>query len=108
MRHQKLEGWCTDPFARHEARWLSAGNPTKLVKDANTTGYDDPPDEPISLVPELIEHDPISGASDLRRADDAERNGSVFDHDQVYMRQMDAVWSDGAPDFTRLMKGEKY
>ena len=92
-----LEGWCTDPFARHEARWLSDGNPTKLVRDGETTAYDEPPDEPFVRVPELIEYDPAPNGADLRRADEAESDGSSFDQDQAYMNQMDAVWSDGAP-----------
>lgn len=109
MSHETiLEGWCTDPYARHEARWLSDGKPTKLVRDGNTTTYDEPPDEPFVRVPELIEQDPISGATDLMRTDDAERDGSTFDQDTAYMRQMDTVWSDGAPDFKRIEKGEKY
>ena len=43
--HLELEGWCTDPFGRHEARWLSQGTPTKLVRDGGVESYDDPPDE---------------------------------------------------------------
>ena len=27
------EGWYTDPYGRHEARWMSAGTPTRLVRD---------------------------------------------------------------------------
>jgi hypothetical protein len=108
MSQGNLEGWCTDPHARHEARWLSVGKPTKLVRDGDTTAYDEPPDEPFVRMPELIEHDSSRGSADLVRADDAERDGSSFDQDQAYMRQMDTVWSDGAPDFTRITKGEKY
>ena len=33
------------PFGRHEARWLPAGSPTKLVRDGSLESYDDPPDE---------------------------------------------------------------
>jgi hypothetical protein len=108
MSQGNLEGWCTDPYARHEARWLSDGKPTKLVRDGDTTTYDEPPREPFIRVPELIERDLAPGGADLVRADDAERDRSSFDQDQAYMRQMDAVWSDGAPDFTRIVKGEKY
>ena len=35
------EGWCTDPFGRHEARWLSFGKPTKLVRDGGVETYDE-------------------------------------------------------------------
>ena len=31
--HEEEEGWFTDPFGRHEARWLSFGKPTKLVRE---------------------------------------------------------------------------
>jgi len=108
VSHKAPEGWCTAPYARHDARWLSDGKPTKLVRDGDTTAYDEPPEGPFIQFPDLIEHDPAPGGGDLRRADDAERNGSSFDQGEAYMRQMDAVWSDGAPDFTRIMKGEKY
>jgi hypothetical protein len=97
MSKRALEGWGTDPYARHEARWLSDGEPTKLVRDGATTAYDEPPDEPFVREPELIEGDPVLGGGDLKRADDAERSSSPFDHGVAYMNQMDAVWSDGAP-----------
>jgi hypothetical protein len=38
------EGWYTDPWGHHEARWMSDGVPTKLVRDAGLESYDDPPD----------------------------------------------------------------
>jgi hypothetical protein len=71
MRAEDLEGWCTDPFGRHEARWLSQGTPTKLVRDGEVESYDDPPDEEPSQAAELIE--PIvapDGGADLIRAGD--------------------------------------
>jgi hypothetical protein len=33
MSKQPEEGWYTDPYERHEARWLSEGEPSKLVRD---------------------------------------------------------------------------
>ncbi len=108
MSFQTLEGGGTDPYAQHEARWLSDGRPTRLVRDGDATSYDDLPEGPWARAPEPIEPAPESGPADLRRADDAERDGSSFDKGKAYMREMDAVWSDGAPDFTRFMKGEKY
>jgi hypothetical protein len=69
METEGLEGWCTDPFGRHEARWLSQGTPTKLVRDGEVESYDDPPDEEPSQVPELIVADvPPDGGRDLIRA----------------------------------------
>jgi len=94
----KPEGWYTDPYARHEARWLSDGVPTKLVRDGETTSYDEPPGGPFVRQPEVIDFHPGEGnANDLRRADDAERGPTDLDLDEAWMRAMDASWSDGAP-----------
>lgn len=35
------EGWCPDPFGRHESRWMSAGVPTSLVRDDGVESHDD-------------------------------------------------------------------
>jgi hypothetical protein len=74
MSDELQEGWFTDPYGIHEARWLSGGRPTKLVRDGDIETYDDPPEGPPSLVPERLEADPRAvGGSDLRRADEAEQ-----------------------------------
>jgi hypothetical protein len=39
------EGWHADPFGRHEARWMSDGTPTALVRDGDVESCDAPPDE---------------------------------------------------------------
>lgn len=94
----KPEGWYTDPYARHEARWLSDGRATKLVRDGDVTSYDEPPGGPFLSEPEPIEFHPgWDSADDLRRADDAERGPLDLDRGEAYMRSMDALWSDGAP-----------
>jgi hypothetical protein len=67
---EPLEGWCTDPFGRHEARWISAGAATRLVRDAGTESYDEPPDEEPSHVAEPIIS--VGGSGSIRRADDAQ------------------------------------
>jgi hypothetical protein len=36
------EGWCPDPFGRHQSRWMSAGSPTSLVRDDGVESHDDP------------------------------------------------------------------
>ena len=36
------EGWCADPFGRHEARWISNGSPTSLVRDGQVESHDPP------------------------------------------------------------------
>jgi len=67
------EGWFTDPFGRHEARWLSDGTPTKLVRDGSLESYDDPPDEEPTHEPQrIVVEVPPDGGADLRRADAAE------------------------------------
>jgi hypothetical protein len=67
------EGWFTDPYGRHEARWLSQGTPTKLVRDGDVESYDPPPDEEPSQEPVRIEAEFVAtGGADLRRADEAE------------------------------------
>ena len=87
MDQQPREGWFTDPFCRHEARWFSAGTPTRLVKDGHTESQDDPPDEPFSREPELIA--PAGGTDSTKRADDAERED--FDTERAQRRAWDVV-----------------
>jgi len=72
------EGWFTDPYGRHEARWLSQGVPTKLVRDGTTEAFDEPPDEAPTHAPVRIEA-AVTGENnrdDLRRADDGGQSGS--------------------------------
>lgn len=75
-RPEVAEGWHTDPFGRHEARWLSAGAPTKLVRDGDVDSFDEPPDEAPSHAAVPIEHPEAAWASDLQRADSAEAMGT--------------------------------
>jgi hypothetical protein len=67
------EGWYRDPYALHEDRWMSQGQPTKLVRDDGIECYDPPPDLPLPdvLVPVTAGTSASSGDSDLRRSDDA-------------------------------------
>jgi hypothetical protein len=72
---EALEGWYTDPFARHEARWMSQGSPTALVRDGKVEGHDPAPDEPFGVTPERLGDDPgKNNGADLRRADDGEED----------------------------------
>ena len=57
MAEEHAEGWYTDPFGRHEARWMSDGAPTKLVRDGDVEAYDDPPDEEPSVTPTMVEEE---------------------------------------------------
>ena len=67
------EGWYTDPWGHHDARWISEGVPTKLVRDGALESYDDPPDAPPSQAWVSVEPPPGSlNAADTLRADDLE------------------------------------
>jgi hypothetical protein len=67
------EGWYTDPWGHHDARWISEGVPTKLVRDGTRESYDDPPDSPPTQAWDPIELLPLSWtALDTLRADDLE------------------------------------
>jgi hypothetical protein len=68
------EGWYTDPWGHHEARWISLGKATDLVRDGDVEAHDPPPDTPPSVTPTLIPSEAPGqvGAGDLKRADDAE------------------------------------
>ena len=46
MPSGSLQGWSEDPFGLHEARYFSAGRPTKLVRDGRIESYDEPPSGP--------------------------------------------------------------
>jgi hypothetical protein len=73
---EMMEGWYTDPFERHEARWMSQGTPTSLVRDGTVEGSDPVANGPIKVTPVRIEGHPDEDGSDLLRADEAEREGS--------------------------------
>jgi hypothetical protein len=95
MRTEDLEGWCTDPFGRHEARWLSAGKPTKLVRDGDVESYDDPLDEAPSEVPQPIEPEVgASGGADLRRA--GESGSGPMDLETLSLQMDEAAFEGGA------------
>ena len=85
MESDHEEGWYTDPYDRHEARWFSDGTPTKLVRDRGVESYDKPPDEEPSLTAERIEPEVLAtGGSDLIRADDdAESGGDMASLDEA-------------------------
>lgn len=41
------QGWYEDPFRLHEARYFSAGRPSKLVRDGDVESYDEPPGDSV-------------------------------------------------------------
>jgi Zn-dependent protease with chaperone function len=55
MFDKKLEGWYTDPFGRHESRWMSRGTPTQLVRDGIFELTDPVYDEPFSVSPQKVD-----------------------------------------------------
>jgi hypothetical protein len=98
--HQEQEGWFTDPFGRHEARWLSDGTPTKLVRDGEVESYDEPPDEEPSTVPERIEPDvAANGGADLIRAGEASGQDDIV---SLTERMEDAALEGGAHPQARI------
>jgi hypothetical protein len=96
MKQHEAQGWYRDPFALHEDRYFSAGQPTKLVRDAGQEAYDEPPDrpcDPAGLVPAESDTDDRFDASDLRRADEAERSATARD-----LRRADEAEQSGGYD----------
>jgi hypothetical protein len=68
----EAEGWYVDPYGIHEARWISDGSPTALVRDGDVESHDPPPDVPYTGDLEPSPEVEASNGADLRRADDAE------------------------------------
>jgi hypothetical protein len=95
MADERAEGWYTDPFGRHEARWMSDGSPTKLVRDGDEESYEDPPDEEPTVTPTRIAEGQASDGSDLLRSDDPE-SGSLHDRMQE-AGQFGATWGAHIP-----------
>jgi hypothetical protein len=93
---ESMEGWFTDPFERHEARWMSQGRPTQLVRDGHVEGDDPVTDEPFKVTPTRIEGIPLRDGSDLLRADDAEREAH-FDSKDAVRAAWDAFDQSGGP-----------
>jgi len=83
------EGWYIDPYGRHEARWISEGTPTALVRDSGVESEDPPPDRPVTvdMVPWTAED--VHDAGDLQRADDAEAHD--FDPKKLAQAASDAI-----------------
>jgi hypothetical protein len=93
--HEEEEGWFTDPFGRHEARWLSFGTPTKLVRDGEVESYDEPPEEEPTSVPERVEHEvEANDGADLIRAGDG--STGTDDLGSLSQRMNDAALEGGA------------
>jgi hypothetical protein len=72
----KEEGWYTDPFGLHEARWMSDGQPSALVRDGGVGSQDPPPSEPFAHDPQPVEEGTTEDPEDLLRADAAQTGES--------------------------------
>ena len=40
---RNAQGWYSDPYRQHNARWFSDGSPTELVRDDGVESRDSPP-----------------------------------------------------------------
>jgi hypothetical protein len=71
------EGWYTDPWGHHDARWISDGVPSKLVRDGKTESFEEPPDSPP--IQAWVPIDPPASsltAADTLRADALEADST--------------------------------
>jgi len=75
----KAEGWYQDPFQLHEARWISDGAPTALVRDRGVESQDPPPETTFDGKLEPVPEDAPADGEDLRRADEEEAGSAIFD-----------------------------
>ena len=76
------EGWCTDPFGQHDARWLSGGVPTTLVRDGALESFALLPDTPA-----LSEAVPISWGTSTPYGEDLLRSDQPRPSVQAELRQ---------------------
>ena len=84
MESEHEEGWYTDPYGRHEARWLSDGTPTKLVRDGEVESYDKPPDEAPTQKAERIEPEvAATDGRDLLRVGEDQEPGDMASLDEA-------------------------
>lgn len=44
---RNAQGWYSDPYGSHKARWFSDGRPTALVRDDGVESNDPPPEIPF-------------------------------------------------------------
>jgi len=89
---EREEGWYTDPFGRHEARWMSDGTPTKLVRDDGVESYDDPPDEEPSLTPTMVQDEQLADGQDLLRAGGSGTGGESLTERMSEAAQFGSTW----------------
>ncbi len=96
MIDEREEGWYTDPFERHEARWMSDGTPTKLVRDGGVESYDDPPDEEPVQAPTRIEEEQAADGVDLLRTG-SESGSEPLNTRMAEAAEFGATWGSHVP-----------
>jgi hypothetical protein len=87
------EGWFVDPFGNHQARWISEGRPTALVRDGTVETQDPPPRIDYSGPFERLAPEGHSDSHDMPRADDAE--GAQPDYGQAGMSAITTYFPPG-------------
>lgn len=97
MVEENEEGWYTDPFRRHEARWMSDGTPTKLVRDGAVESYEAPPNEEPSQTPERIEEEQLPDGQDLLRAGDSDTGAGTLNERMAEAGEFGATWGSHLP-----------
>src|SRR5664280_1464607 len=70
MEDTVAEGWFIDPYGRHEQRWMSNGQATKLVRDGRVERTDEPPDVPPDVPLVRAPENGLASPKDVLRADD--------------------------------------
>ena len=96
------EGWYVDPFGHHEARWISEGTPTALVRDGSVESQDPPPSESMTEPLDRIPGAP-TGPDDQKRADDVDAEG--FDPDAGARAAFDMMDQIGTGVFWHPKRG---
>lgn len=89
------EGWYVDPFGGHQARWISDGTPTALVRDGSVESQDPPPSTPVEGELQRIAEQASVDGDDLKRADRAQNE--EFDPAALTDRASEAI--DGIAGF---------
>ena len=87
----RTEGWCTDPYGRHEARWISEGTPTHLVRDGSNESIDLPSGQPTGQAIPISWGEQTPHGADLLRSDQRVPEGS-----QLFERVAGIVLSGGS------------
>ena len=105
------EGWFKDPSHRHEARWISDGTPTALVRDVGVASQDEPPDEPITVEMERVVAEGDScqrfrSETGGQRRSARVRSGCVDRRGRGRYRQRDRPPSVRSPETLRMIESE--